>query len=234
MRIAVDPCTERKINTYKFIVNYGNDTNDRRHYARCIVCNATMSVVGNHSEKRIAHFRHREDFDCPTKKNSRRLFDNLPKREIDEYTIMTKKSAFEKIIVKTYLKCHSLCKSKLKFEEFFNTVTTSTKKGLWASHDLDVRYIPYILLSYNDLTPRANRSRRYSLRFVFLNEIQTPQDLWIWPENKAGMIMLTFQKNVITNAKLLKLNALFMEKDWLTEKQKEFIEVRVRKIIGLR
>jgi hypothetical protein len=233
MRIANDPENGTKISIDKFLRLHGNDTNDEGYFAKCIVCDADMSVVSNKNPQRISHFRHPRKSYCQTIKKAHRPFAHLTAKEIDENTIRAKKEAWSGIIVETYLTCYVLCRKKLKFEEFFNLLKLATGKKLWMTHDLKVQYIPYILLSYRDLTPRSNSGRRYSLRFVFVHDIKNPQDLWMWPSEKAGMLRLVLKRKIIYNAELLHLNTEFIENDWLSDEHKKLLITRAKKIIGL-
>lgn len=137
------------------------------------------------------------------------------------------------IVPQVYLKCHFMANKKLRFKEFIALNKLAVKKGLWDIRDLGIRHIPYILLSYKDLTRKSNPERRYALRFVFVREIEDVSLLWMWPKGEAGMVKLTIERGALVYGQALYLDASFNEYDWLTDEQRGSLTKQVSKVIGL-
>lgn len=233
MRFAIDPRSGIKTSIEDFLIKYGNDANDKKVFAQCFVCRNHLRVRSPHNPGRRQHFAHMRNTMCPTVAKAKSLFEGLRDTVIDPAEIHHLKMMYRNIMPQVYLKCRQLADKKLGFKEFISINEFAARKDLWNIRHLKVEYIPYILLSYRDLTRKSNPKRLHTLRFIFVREIHDVSLLWMWPTGKVGMVKLIIEKGGLVDGQMLRIDTSLTEHDWLTEEQKQFLIERVSKVIGL-
>jgi len=125
------------------------------------------------------------------------------------------------------------CDFKLNAPEYEKILHLATKKGMWRYRDLVLEYVPYILLTYKDMTRKAHRKRLFNMRFVFNSKVKNYSDLWIHNEVKVDFVRLSLKGTMIHKFESFQINKLVTEDDWLSESQKERLIERTKVILGI-
>jgi len=232
MRVAIDHKIGHKISIEEFIMRYGNDASDKGEHAICPVCRGLLFIRGNHNNKKCPHFAHARHADCIVVRQGKEKYSHLTPVEQNPQIISKRKADFLELTDKTYIKCHTICDKRLKFTEYYELLRVATNKKMWSYRGLELECIPYILLTYCDLTKRKNRSRNFNLRFVFNSDVKNYSDLWIKRSGPVDMIRLSLKGNVIHHFDVIGLVAQFNEEIWLKDNQRESLRQQTSAIIG--
>lgn len=230
MKTARDHKTGYFITAVTFVMRYGNNANEKGEHAICPVCRQNVNIRGNHQSNRRIHFLHFPNAQCPIVENGGNKYSCLVSIEENPLTIEKRKRDFEELTVKAYLKCHMLCDHKLTLSEYEGLLKLATNKGMWNYHGLVLEYIPYILLTYKDLTRKGYMKRPFNLRFVFSSIINNYSDLWINPKGNTNIIRLSLKGTAIIKQECYILNLLFHEDDWLSPTQRALIVNRTKAV----
>ncbi|WP_019638930.1 hypothetical protein [Paenibacillus fonticola] len=202
---AVDKVTGLKYNVDEWMIHCEN-----RSIGECPICDEDVFIKADKSPKRSTHFSHYPHSSCPTIKENRKPFIDLPPSDIDEKNAIRLKKEFTENLYGIYLKCNSLADG-IKFSVFRELILSFTQKNIWNYKGLTLKYIPYILLACREKFPTNESSfRKENVYFIFEPNMRYGDDLW----NKPQKIKQKMWKVFLSNGDFEEFN---ISDEWIVE-----------------
>jgi len=198
----------KKVHIDEYIQNYLRDG----YLAYCLVCDNRLSVAADSSPNTRSHFRHKQNSDCPTVDSYKERYSNLVFRnyipEQKERLLAEVKDNLSKI----YNECRKLCGNALFYSEFKELLELASKKRVWEYAHLELKHIPYCLLTLKlKFSSRDNPSRAMSVFFCFSNQYVS-DTLWIDFTNQ-NVELYKFESNSKELLSVIRVNDEFINND---------------------
>ncbi|EJW17218.1 hypothetical protein M5X00_07895 [Paenibacillus alvei] len=205
-----------------WLINFGPN-----YMGECMVCGNSLKIRADHTSARTAHFWHnRPHTKCPTIEQNISKYSHLTPTTIDKENAIKVKSEFVENYYYIYLKCDQLCDGSLRFAEFRNLVEKANKQKIWYYKDLSIEYIPYILLTLEELFKISTNYKKQAFYFCFEPNMNNFDDLWIRTNLKKKLWRI--HTDVSKNIEEFSINNLLPKEPFWVEKSRE----RINKMIN--
>ncbi|MCF6350296.1 MAG: hypothetical protein L3J23_04625 [Flavobacteriaceae bacterium] len=196
-----------KVDINKFINNYKRDG----YVAYCNVCNNILNDRAGSSLTTKTHFWHNNNPHCPTVKNFKSRYQNLKFRY---YRLEQKQKIVNSVkenLSNIYLECKHLCNNSLYYNEFQNLLKMASDKRVWEYAHLDLKHVPYCLLTLKlKFTNKENKGRSLNMFFSFTNQYISDT---LWIDFTAPVELIKFEANTKELLQIIEINDNFLKSD---------------------
>lgn len=195
----------------------------------CLICSNPLNIRAHNTPNRKAHFYHRDNSNCPTVDSFKQRYLNLSFKHYNhlqsEQVINNVKSNLSRI----YTKCQKLCDNSLYYSEFKELLQLATKRRVWQYADIQLKHIPYCLLTLQLIfSSKTNRGRKSNVFFCFSNQ-KIDDKLWIDFRNDT-LELLKYDANTKQLISVIPINNAFLKYDM---KNKEKFNEKLSELLSV-
>ncbi|WP_107331865.1 hypothetical protein [Metapseudomonas otitidis] len=191
----------------------------RKKTGLCEVCSMDMSIRADASISTTVHFWHGIGSLCPSIKKNRRKYEDLPVRAVDPNAGKLLRAEVRENAYLIYSACSAIVDG-MKWDSFKGVVERATEKGIWDYKGLTLRYVPYLLVTFEDMFySKGSKLRDERFYIVLESGLEFLDDLWNKPsEIKQNVWKVSPDKGVIDIVEIKKY--LDPEPNWFRSAKK--------------
>jgi hypothetical protein len=213
---AIDPSTGSVYEADWFHEN-------RKNVGLCEVCKSEIELRAGTSIETNVHFWHGKGATCPTIKNNRKKYEDLPSSEMDLEAGKILRQSVKDNAYLVYGTCNAIVDG-LKYAEFKELIAKASEKGIWDYKGLALNYVPYLLVTFHDIFYAKGSKLRDDRFYVILEPgMQYLDDLWNKPTNvKQNVWKVSPTKGVLEEIEIK--DELDPEPNWF-KKSKQWLKL---------